>query len=325
MKEERINFGTILRIGLSLLPIILGLPVPAMVICSYNIAMSFLLCGPITCLVSSLSAICLSMLFYGIFGALGELQGLYLGVEAVLCALACVYAIHKKRGFYTGMWLASAGYLLPNCVNLYTHSAKAGQSIAQFLTEMPLEIARLQLEALGKQVGMQPDALADVFNLIAKMTVIVVPSMLVISSLLVGYAVMWFICAPLRKTPLRVEHSFAEIRAPRTAVICLVLSIAAAALIKNSTASYALLNIAIIFGSICFFAGMSTVDFYLRMAVKNMFLRLMIHFMIYTVSLMFVGMSIYVNIFTVYILVGGIGAFINIRKNLAEPLEIEGE
>lgn len=314
MNEERVNFGIVMRTAFSLIPLLFGLPTPAMVLCAYNISMSYMVCGPITAVASSLCTVCLSMVLCGFFGAAGQLQGLYIGLQAVLCAAACIYAVRKKSGFYTGMRLAAAAYLLPSCADLYFSAKKAGESIADFLTKQPLELMKSQLHALCAQVGTGTESVDALLSVITKFTVMIIPSVLIISSTVIGYIVMWCVCAPLRKTPMRVPHSFAMIRTPKTVVLLLAAALGAAALSDNSTVTYAAVNVAMIFSAVCFFGGMSIADYYMRRVIYSTVLRVIIHFIIYILSAALSGVTLYVNIFTVYILLGAVGAFVNLRR-----------
>ena len=185
MNEERVNFGIVMRTAFSLIPLLFGLPTPAMVLCAYNISMSYMVCGPITAVASSLCTVCLSMVLCG------QLQGLYIGLQAVLCAAACIYAVRKKSGFYTGMRLAAAAYLLPSCADLYFSAKKAGESIADFLTKQPLELMKSQLHALCAQVGTGTESVDALLSVITKFTVMIIPSVLIISSTVIGYIIMW--------------------------------------------------------------------------------------------------------------------------------------
>ena len=54
MRKERLNFGVVLRTIVSLLPMIFGIPTLAIITCSYNIAMSFMVFGPQTAFAASL-------------------------------------------------------------------------------------------------------------------------------------------------------------------------------------------------------------------------------------------------------------------------------
>ena len=89
MREEKIGFGIFIRVGVSLLPILFGFTLPAMIWCSFHIAMSYIAFGPLTSLVSSLCAICISMFFHGLFGADLQIEGLFMALQSIFCAAAC--------------------------------------------------------------------------------------------------------------------------------------------------------------------------------------------------------------------------------------------
>jgi len=327
MKEERINFGVILRIALSLLPVLFGMTFPSMVLCSYHIVLSFLIFGPTTCVIGSLSTIGLSMMFCGMFGAAGELQGFYLGLQAVLCAAGCIYAIMGKRGFFTGAWLAAAGFLIPSYINMYTMAHSEGKSLAVFLTEIPIEMSKMQFDAMAQQTNIDMSVLSALMEKLFEFMTMIIPSILIVTSIAVGYIVMWVVCSSMRRPPFSdsqyaIKHSFGEITVPKTVSILAVITFVLTIVVKNEAVAYVLANAAVVFGSLCFFGGMSVVDFYMRRIVHSMFLRLTIHFVLYMFSAFMAGVNPYMNIFTIYILIGILASFVNIRAKKAREAEV---
>lgn len=316
MRQERLNIGLIFRIGISLLPIIFGMPSVAMVLCAYNIAVSFILCGPLTSLVSALVSVCISMFFFGSFGEAAKVQGLFLSLEAILCAAACIYAIIVKRSFFFGVWLAALGFLLPSFMSLRYEATAAGVSVAQFLTDMPVALMKEQMQLVLTQSGAQLDfsVIEKLLDSMHSLIVAVIPSILVISSVMVGYVVMWLVCLHQRKLKGGVSSSFALIKIPRTMVFVLIASIVIAVLNINETITYVSMNVFLILAGICFFAGMSILDFYARGIIKNSVIRFIIHILIIMTSSTITAISPFINLFTIYALVAALDAFINLRK-----------
>lgn len=303
MHKEKLNFGIILRIIISLFPILLGMPTVAMVFCAYNITMSFLVFGPLTSFVSSLCAVCISMFMCGIYGGGAMLQGMFLALESVLCAAGCIYAITVKKDFYSGVWLAAAGSLIPGIINMHRTAAASGMSIAGYLTEPIKEIRpeiELMLESLQQPLdnAMIDEMLEWINNFVSMM----IPSIVIIINIVIGYIVMWAVTAQLRKLPLGIKHSFSHIKVPKLTVSVSILSLAVYGLNFNTTAAYVALNVFVILMAICYFAGVSLLDFYMRRLIKNRFVRLIFHFMISG------------NAFPVYILAAAVDAFANFRK-----------
>ena len=253
MREENINFRIILRVALALLPALLGLTTPALIICAYDIAFSLILFGQGTCVIASLSAVLLSMLYCGLFGASAQMQGLFLGIEAVLCGVACGYSVTEKKNFYFGMWAATFGFLLPSCVNLYLVAGAKGQSVADFLTSSLLHEMRIQIDNVLVQAGLESGAFDSIINTIGKIIVMSIPSILVITSLIVGYIIMWIVCFALRKTPLNIKHSFSEIILPKAVPIFFIFAVVSSVLLSKADELYigAALNSVIILGSLC--------------------------------------------------------------------------
>lgn len=280
MKEEKLNFGIILRIGLSLLPILFGMPFPAMLWCSFNIAMSFIVYGPLTSLVSSLCAVCISMFFSGLFGEGAKLYGLYLALEAVLCAGACVYTVAKRKEFYSGVWLAAAGYLIPNVISLKTQAEGEGLNIAHFMTDEPVQIVRMQVEQISKtaSLNMETEVIGKIIDIMHSAFIAIVPSMLVISGIIVGYIIMWCVCARLRSMPGSIQHSFSMIKIPRSMIILMLAALVVAFAGSDSTVGTVALNIFVTISYLCCFGGLSLADYFLRKPVKATPFRLLIYF-----------------------------------------------
>lgn len=315
MRQEKVSFHIIWKILVALLPILFGMPTVAMVICAYNIAMTILCIGPVTAIVASLSAICISMFFCGTYGETAKLQGLFIGLEAALCGIMCAYAIIKKKGFYNGVWLAGGAFLILSFTEIYNNALKAGMSVAQFLTQMPMDIFKMQIASMGEGgVNIPTETIDALIDTIGHIAVMIVPSILVISSLAVGYGVMWLVTAQMRRLPVGITHSFAKVKLPKTAVIITALSFALFIINPQGNFSYVFLNALMILAAVSFFAGISFVDFYLRRALKSTPLRVVIHILVILFSAVFSGISPYVNLFVVYILLASVDAFANFRK-----------
>ncbi len=315
MRQERVSFHIIWKILVALLPILFGMPTVAMVFCAYNIAMTILCLGPITALIASLCAILISMFFCGTYGETAKLQGLFIGLEAALCGCLCAYAIIKKKGFCNGVLLSGGAFLILSFTELYNSALKAGMSVAQFLTGMPMELFKMQIASLNESgVNIPTETIDTLIDTIGRIAVMMVPSILVISSLAVGYGVMWLVTAQMRRLPVGITHSFAKVRLPKTAVAIMILSFALFFISPEGKFSYVFLNALIVLGAVSFFAGMSFVDFYLRRIIKNTPIRVIIHIFVFLFSTVFSGVSPYVNLFIVYILLASVDAFANFRK-----------
>lgn len=316
MREEKINLSIIIRIAVSLIPIFLGMPTIAMIICAYNIAMSLILIGPMTCLISSLSAVLLSMLFCGFIAVGGELQGLFLSLEAVLAGVVCAVVTIRRESFYKGIWLTAAAYLIPSYINVMQSAHKAGQSVSDYLTLASFDQIKLSLAQTLSQLQLSEETLFEILDTIRETTIMIIPSVLVIVSIVIGYAIMWYVNYTLRKLPVknREDHSFSRLRMPRLSIIVFVLVVIAFFVSKSQKFDYVLVNMLVVLGTLCFFSGMSVVDFYLRKKIKNIFPRLLIHFAIYMISGVFTGIIPFANIFLIYILLSVVDSFVNIRR-----------
>lgn len=289
MREEKLSFSIILRMGLSLLPILFGMPFAAMIWCSYNIAMSFIVIGPVTSVVSSLCAMCISMFFYGFYGEGAKIEGLFLALEAILCAGACIYTVNKRKDFFSGVWLATAGYLIPSVISLKTYAHNAGMSIADYLTKLPVEQLRENFALTNEQyaLGLDTAVIEGLVGYIHSFVTMLVPSILVISSVIVGYAVMWTVCARMRSVMPEVRHSFSEILIPRVMIIVMAICITTFLFNINQTVNTITINVFTILLYLCFFAGLSMVDYFFRKAIKSAVLRVVIYLVAFMTASLF--------------------------------------
>lgn len=316
MRQERLNFGLFFRIGLSLLPIVFGMPTVAMIMCSYNIAISFLLCGPMTSLVSALFSVCISMFFFGTFGEAAKVQGLFLAIESILCAGACIYSVLKGKNFFLGVWLTSLGFLLPSFMSVKYEATQAGQSVAQYLTDTPVKLLKEQMQLLFAQNNMDIDlsAIEKLMESVQSVIVGIIPTILVLSSVVIGYIVMWVVCLHQRKVAGGVYSSFSMISAPRSLVAVMVVALMLAFSGISSAVGYVALNIFLIMLGICYFAGMSVVDYFLRKKIRKSVPRVILHILIIMFFSPVAQASPFINLFTAYALLGIIDSFARFRK-----------
>lgn len=313
MQREKINLGTVLRIGISLLPILFGLPTLAVVFCAYSIGMSFLMCGPMTGIVSSLCAICISMFFCKGYGESAQLQGLFIGLEAVLCALGSAYTLIRKKSFFEGVWMTSLGFLIPSFISILQLANKAGESIAGYLTKEPVMLLKEQFSVMFEQAGLNNDILNSLIEAVSNITIMIIPSVIILSSIVIGYIIMWLVYFPFRKISDTPKHSFAQICMPKTATVVMLVSFALWLVFAKEEISYIPINIFFILAGLSFFHGMSLVDFFMRKRIKGLIIRILIHFLVF------------INIFAVYIFISIIDSFVNIRKLYNRKTEnIEG-
>ena len=312
-KNERVNLGAVIRVLLALIPIIFGMPTVAMVFCAYIISMYFLTCGPLTFIAGSLCSVVISMFLYGTISETGQLDGLFLAAESILCALSCSVTIMKKKNFFYGVYLAAVAYLSLSFINISQQAHKVGISVAEFLTDAPIKLARIQLEGILENANVGNELINNIINMIKELAVMMIPSVLVIISVVIGYIMMWIISYPFRKTEVFPKHSFAQIRFPRVAAG--IIAIAALLwIVAPANLKYICANVVFILCALAFFSGMSLVEFFLKKKIKSFFGRLIIHTVLYMFSLSVAGVSPFINIFTIYTVLAMIDSFVDIRR-----------
>ena len=314
MNNERKGMFVIIKILLSFIPLLFGMPTVSLILCACNIAAATVFLGSFSAVVASASAVLFSMLGYGMLYPAGELQGLFMGIEAVLCGIIAAVVIINRRNFYEGVCIGACVYLGVTSLNMYQVSSKAGVSIAQYLTNLPMELTREQFTALFEESGISMDILEGIISVMEKYLIMIIPSILVLSAAFMGYAIMWGSCALVRRTPLAYDHSFTQIRMRRISALIMVLSLVLWILLMRTDVEYILINVFVIFAGFFFFAGLSLAEFFLRRAVKNPILRIFIHIAVYIGFSAFMYISPYINIFAVYIVAALADSLFNFRK-----------
>ncbi len=321
MREEKLGFGIVFRIGICLLPILFGYSLPAMIWCSFNLVMSFIVFGPLTFTVSSLCAVCISMFFSGFLGEGQKVSGLFLALQSVFCAGACIWTYARRKSFFSGVWLASIGYLVPMFMDLRYAASKAGMSVAGYLIDAPINMIKsgyemLRSESLPKEELADITKLAEMVESFREPLSLIVPSILILSSILIGYIIMWCVNARMKSVPTGVEHSFSTIRVPRSLVAIIVIAVALIILDIDQTVFVVCVNIVIVLMTLCGFAGISFVDFYLRKNIASRLLRIIVYFAAVMISPMALSvMNIpLVNVFTICSLIALVDSFFDFRK-----------
>ena len=206
-------------------------------------------------------------------------------------------------------------------------ATNAGLSITDYLTKVPVESLRIQIESSLKEAGVEIESLQldKIFESVQNLVAMIVPAIIIVMSIIVGYIIIWCVCARLRKVPGAIQHSFSEIRIPRTMVIIIALVIGLLFLDVEKTVNYVAVNLLMILLCLCFFAGMSILDYYLRSSIKWKFARVMTHGVIILFSSSFLNFSPYINIMTVYILLAIADSFFDFRKIRKRRTECETE
>ncbi len=324
MRKERLNFGVVLRAIVSLLPMIFGVPTLAIITCSYNIAMSFMVFGPLTSFATSLCTVCFSMLIGAGVGPGGELTALVIGLQAVLSALGCIYGYLYKKKFSLGMYWATAGILIPEYLYAQFQASSRGLSVVEAMVPSAEEMKYIVNQTLSNLPEAELGVLAPEINKIISLThnfvSMLIPSVFIIISLILAYLVMWSVSVQLRKLPVGMKHSFSTIKIPKTmtivfllVILILVLIGASEKLVLREVVTAVLFNMMIVLQMIAMFAGISLVDYFLRKIVRFTAFRVIIY----------VGAIVVFPIVSIaYTVAGCIDSFADFRKlKTAESIE----
>ncbi len=319
MRQEKLGFGLIIRMLISLIPILFGMPMVAVILCAYNLVMSYVVFGPITCTVSSLCAMGISMLLYGFsFGDSAQMTGLFMALISILCAVGCMQCIRRKVEFFKGVWIASLCALVPLYIWLDYISAQAGMSVSAYFASTAGELFKMAVNIAAEQIPAEMNSvmasLNEVAEYTAKLAGILVPAVVIVLSVFIGYATMWAVNAQLRRTGYPIRHKFSHIRVPLPMILMLILAIVLAYLDLNETVSAVALNIGVITAVFCLAAGISFIEYYLQKSNIRTFLRVLIHLFIINASLGMAAASPLFNAYTGYIALACADAVFNFRK-----------
>ncbi len=324
MRKERLNFGVVLRTIVSLLPMIFGVPTLAIITCSYNIAMSFMVFGPLTAFATSLCTVCFSMFIGAGVGAGGELTALVIGLQAVLSALGCIYGYLYKKKFSLGMYCVAAGILIPEYLYAQYQASSRGLSVVQAMVPSAEEMKNVVYQALSNLPEAELGVLAPEINKIISLThnfvSMLIPSVFIIISLILAYLVIWAVSVQLRKLPVGMNHSFSRIKIPKTmtivfllVILILVLTGVSEKLVIPATVTAVLLNMMFILQTLAMFSGISFIDYFLRKIVRFTAFRVIIY----------VGTIVAFPVVSIaYTIAGCIDSFADFRKlKPAESIE----
>jgi len=314
MRNEKLNFSVIIRVFISLIPLLFGMPSLTIVLCAYNILMSFVVFGTMSAFVSSLTAVCIAIFIGQFYGNAGALSGLATVLQAVFSSVGIIYGYLLKRKFSHGMILGTAGILIPQFFFIKSQAANIGASVAQLIIPNVEDVQEILSATMAQvQPALSELQLREIAIYINKFTTMLIPSVFIITSLVLAYVVIWTISIPLNKLNIGLKHSFAYIRIPKIMsvvfVMLFIVSLATIGIPLNEYLSVLLLNMNMILSFICFTAGLSIVEFFLRKFIKFTPLRVFFH-----IAILFVVPIVSLG----YILISCIDSFINFRK--IEPI-----
>lgn len=309
MRQEKLGFGIIIRVFISLLPIIFELSIVATVMCAYNIVLSFVVFGPLTAIVSSLASVCIAMLLGGAVGSGGELAGLVLALQSIFAAFGCIWGLLYKRKFSLGLYLSSLGILLPQFIYIRYQANMLGVSVTQCIVPSTEEISNLLMPVQNSGIKLSTFEITEISNFVHYFVSLLVPSVFIIASLALAYVFMWCVTRQLRRLPLGIQHSFSTIRLPKTMIVVALLDVLLLAVAEplnfNEFVTAVLNNMFVVMFLVCAFAGLSFIEYYLRKRLKFGFLRALIYvFAIIRLPIVLIAVS----------LIPCVDSFFNFRK-----------
>ena len=305
-----------MRLFIALIPLALGWPVLAFCFCAYNLVMITAtrggIYGGITVTAASFAAAALCYLF-----GYGAVYSGFFAVELLLASTLCALSVITRRSFSTGLLLTSLGYGIGSVMNLKYMADEAGLSIADYMFSGLEDVLGQTISSFGEGfhfAGITYSA-EELLSIITNALKSCIPAAVIISALTAGYIVMWMVSKSLRGTPLNNGHSFAGIRLSLPAV-GFGLVMLAALFLPGNMAGLVGINGLLIFLALAFFAGMSLIEFLMRLKIQSSFARIMLHTLILIGGYLITAFLPVVNIFFIYALFGIVDSFASIRKRV---------
>ena len=319
MRQEKIGFGIIFRMFFSLIPLAFGMRATAVVLCAYNIAMSYVVFGPKTSFISSLCSVGISMMLYGFFyGDGAQIIGLFMAAVSILCALGCIIGIKGKKPFFSCVWLSAAGALVPIFGWFRFFATTVGMSVSGMFAQITEDAVMTVKNVLNEQIpggAVFSELQFDEIALHAgKFAGLIVPAISIILAAMLAYILNWAVNCRLRGTNYPVKHYFSQIRIPVPMTVMFIVSAVAVYLNVRSDVTVVCINLFIIFAFLSLIAGMSLIESVLKRAHIKPFLRFMIQ-----ASAVYFGLSLaiafpVINIFAVYMCLAIADSLFNFRK-----------
>lgn len=313
MRKSDFGIGIFLRPIIMLLPLMMGSPFLSYCLCSYNNVMTFISGGPavgfVTCAYTALAAAAV-----GAWMNMGSAASLFLAAQISAVSLICTLCVVKRKSFYTGMLACSCAYGIANVLELKSGADAAGLSIAENVWKIFPTLGDIQ-STLPSTSGADMEYIAKLLEYTEKYVKLSIPGIIAVGAAVGGYGVMWLVSASVRKTVLDNGHSFSDIRLGKGT---LIFGAAGAAMLFVPVEEIQALglNALIIFLFVCFCAGISLTEYFLRKKVKALFARIVIHGAVLLAGSLIGAMIPFLNVIFVYILLGIMDSFVSIRKRV---------
>ncbi len=308
------------RLLISLLPLAFGWPMLAFCLCARDLVLITVSLGGVRGGIYTLITGAVAGLLCYICG-LGASYGGFFALQLILAAVLCSLPVASRRSFRLGMMAASVSYGLGEALSLRHMANDAGLSIADYIYSqfeglMSQSMATMDERLSAAGAAVDTEGLAAVVSSGVKSCV---PGAIITGAMLAGYVLMWLISRSLRGTPLDNRHSFASIRLGLPA-LCFGAAMLAAVFLPGDMVKLVGLNGLIVFMTLAFAAGLSLMEFLLRLKIKGPLARVGVHALIFVGSFIISALLPFANIFLLYALLGVVDCFVSIRKKVTASL-----
>ena len=246
------------------------------------------------------------MFLGGSYGPRAELSGFVWAIQAILCSVGCIYGFVRKRKFNLGLIYATIGMFVPQFIYLQYSAHSQGMTIASALVPSVEDVKLLAGDFISNiKPIVDPSVVDRIISITRNVSIMLIPATLILSSMVLAYIVLWAVSVQMRRLPIGIIHSFSHIKVSKLTVLFVVISAAGVALgitMPDTMVLTVSLNMLMVLSAMCFFAGVSLVDFFARRFIPFAFVRVIIHVII----------SLYA--FFIYILIAFVDSFANFRK-----------
>ena len=199
MDNYNIKFSVLFKVAIAFVPMLFGMYTFSAVACAYVIAVSLLSNGPLTCAVSSMFTVILSVRICATAFENGKTAGFYIGLFSVLTGVICAITILKNARASVGTFAVAAGGVVPVYAYLLTASGVVGKSINNYLSGGVAKYLKTCMQLFSENYNSETAAMypgasgqlalnSEYFGAIIKITEALVrllsPSMILLSVLL---------------------------------------------------------------------------------------------------------------------------------------------
>lgn len=205
-----------------------------------------------------------------------------------------IFTFRGRINFIYGVIATTGALLLSTVIRIYISNKVSGVNVITLQIDEAFVMLNKAINSLSPQQMKQMFGFASVENMDAIKSVytIMFPSILILNTLLLSYAIYMLVkhILALFKKDVSMYPKFSELKLRRSATIMLGVSYILPLFLSNATYSAAISNITLIISGVAFACGFSFVDFKMRRKLRSAWFRLLVYIALF--FLMAAGMTL---------------------------------